>query len=152
MHARREFVGAPFRDLLHPDPGRAGPSIKLVLGEANFTDYELTARARTETVVRHTTRRPSLRSRPQAAGGCSPPPTMSPKNASALRERRRSLQQANRARASSWPTCRTKSAPRWARHHLRFSQLMLRDQDITPRQCQYLGSPSTGRRRTSPSP
>ncbi len=49
---RDELIGAPFK-LAFTDPERAEAGIRLVLGEKNVTDYELTVRARDgrETVV-----------------------------------------------------------------------------------------------------
>src|SRR2546421_1741667 len=131
---RDELIGAPFKDYF-TDPDRAEAGIKLVLGERKLTDYELTARARDgkETVVSY-----------NATTFHDPDRKLQCLFAAArdVTERKRyeqSLQQANRAKsvflANMSHEIRT---PMNA--ILGFSQLMLRDRDLTPQQCQYLGT------------
>ncbi len=131
---RDELIGAPFKDYF-TDPERAEAGIKLVLGESKVTDYELTARARDgkETVVSYNAT--TFHDRDRKLQGVFAA-------ARDVTERKRyeeSLQQANRAKsvflANMSHEIRT---PMNA--ILGFSQLMLRDQDLTPRQCQYLGT------------
>src|ERR1035438_3685500 len=131
---RDELIGAPFKDYF-TDPERAEAGIKLVLGESKLTDYELTARARDgkETVVSYNATTFHDRNRKLQGVFAA---------ARDVTERKRyeqSLQQANRAKsvflANMSHEIRT---PMNA--ILGFSQLMLRDQDLTPRQCQYLGT------------
>src|SRR5580704_10552975 len=131
---RDELIGAPFKDYF-TDPERAEAGIKLVLGESKLTDYELTARARDgkETVVSYNAS--TFHDRDRKLRGVFAA-------ARDVTERKRyeeSLQQANRAKsvflANMSHEIRT---PMNA--ILGFSQLMLRDQDITQRQCQYLGT------------
>src|SRR5688500_3565525 len=131
---RDELIGAPFKDYF-TDPERAEAGIKLVLGESKLTDYELTARARDgkETVVSYNATTYHDRDRKLQGVFAA---------ARDVTERKRyeqSLQQANRAKsvflANMSHEIRT---PMNA--ILGFSQLMLRDQDLTPRQCQYLGT------------
>jgi PAS domain S-box-containing protein len=131
---RDELIGAPFKDYF-TDPERAEAGIKLVLGESKLTDYELTARARDgkETVVSYNASTFHDRDRKMQGVFAA---------ARDVTERKRyeqSLQQANRAKsvflANMSHEIRT---PMNA--ILGFSQLMLRDQDLTPRQCQYLGT------------
>src|SRR3954452_7708921 len=131
---RDELIGAPFKGYF-TDPDRAEAGIKLVLGERKLTDYELTARARDgkETVVSYNAT--TFHDRDRKLQGVFA-------FARDVTERKRyeqSLQQANRAKsvflANMSHEIRT---PMNA--ILGFSQLMLRDQDLTPRQCQYLGT------------
>jgi PAS domain S-box-containing protein len=131
---RDELIGAPFKDYF-TDPERAEAGIKLVLSERKLTDYELTARARDgkETVVSYNAS--TFHDRDRKLQGVFAA-------ARDVTERKRyeeSLQQANRAKsvflANMSHEIRT---PMNA--ILGFSQLMLRDQDLTPRQCQYLGT------------
>src|SRR5579863_8513048 len=131
---RDELIGAPFKDYF-TDPERAEAGIKLVLGESKVTDYELTARARDgkETVVSYNAS--TFHDRDRKLQGVFAA-------ARDITERKRyeqSLQQANRAKsvflANMSHEIRT---PMNA--ILGFSQLMLRDQELTPRQCQYLGT------------
>jgi PAS domain S-box-containing protein len=131
---RDELIGAPFKDYF-TDPERAEAGIKRVLGESKLTDYELTARARDgkETVVSYNAT--TFHDRDRKLQGVFAA-------ARDITERKRyeqSLQQANRAKsvflANMSHEIRT---PMNA--ILGFSQLMLRDQDLTPRQCQYLGT------------
>src|SRR6478609_5074028 len=131
---RDELIGAPFKDYF-TDPERAEAGIKLVLGERKVTDYELTARARDgkETVVSYNAT--TFHDRDRKLQGVFAA-------ARDITERKRyeqSLQQANRAKsvflANMSHEIRT---PMNA--ILGFSQLMLRDHDLTPRQCQYLGT------------
>jgi PAS domain S-box-containing protein len=131
---RDELIGAPFKDYF-TNPERAEAGIKRVLGESKLTDYELTARARDgkETVVSYNAS--TFHDRDRKLQGVFAA-------ARDITERKRyelSLQQANRAKsvflANMSHEIRT---PMNA--ILGFSQLMLRDQDLTPRQCQYLGT------------
>src|SRR5215212_1054459 len=131
---RDELIGAPFKDYF-TNPERAEAGIKRVLSESKLTDYELTARARdgTETVVSYNAS--TFHDRDRKLQGVFAA-------ARDVTERKRyeeSLQQANRAKsvflANMSHEIRT---PMNA--ILGFSQLMLRDQDLTPRQCQYLGT------------
>jgi PAS domain S-box-containing protein len=131
---RDELIGAPFKDYF-TNPERAQAGIKRVLAESKLTDYELTARARDgkETVVSYNAT--TFHDRDRKLQGVFAA-------ARDITERKRyelSLQQANRAKsvflANMSHEIRT---PMNA--ILGFSQLMLRDQDLTPRQCQYLGT------------
>src|SRR5881296_56940 len=131
---RDELIGAPFKNYF-TDPERAEAGIRLVLGEGKVTDYELTARARDgkETVVSYNAT--TFHDRDRKLQGVFAA-------ARDVTERKRyeeSLQQANRAKsvflANMSHEIRT---PMNA--ILGFSQLMLRDPDVTPRQCQYLGT------------
>ncbi len=131
---RDELIGAPFKDCF-TDPERAEAGIKRVLGESKLTDYELTARARDgkETVVSYNAS--TFHDRDRKLQGVFAA-------ARDVTERKRyelSLQQANRAKsvflANMSHEIRT---PMNA--ILGFSQLMLRDQDLTTQQCQYLGT------------
>ena len=131
---RDELIGAPFKDYF-TNPERAEAGIKRVLGESKLTDYELTACARDgkETVVSYNAT--TFHDRDRKLQGVFAA-------ARDVTERKRyelSLQQANRAKsvflANMSHEIRT---PMNA--ILGFSQLMLRDQDLTPRQCQYLGT------------
>jgi len=131
---RDELIGAPFKGYF-TDPERADAGIKRALGEGKLTDYELTARARDgkETVVSYNAT--TFYDRDRKLQGVIAA-------ARDITERKRyeqSLQQANRAKsvflANMSHEIRT---PMNA--ILGFSQLMLRDQDLTARQCQYLGT------------
>jgi PAS domain S-box-containing protein len=131
---RDELIGAPFKDYF-TNPERAEAGIKRVLAESKLTDYELTARARDgkETVVSYNAS--TFHDRDRKLQGVFAA-------ARDITERKRyeqSLQQANRAKsvflANMSHEIRT---PMNA--ILGFSQLMLRDHDLTPRQCQYLGT------------
>src|SRR6186713_1579299 len=131
---RDELIGAPFKDYF-TNPERAEAGIKLVLGERKLTDYELTARARDgkKTVVSYNATTFYDRGRKLRGVFAA---------ARDVTERKRyeqSLQQANRAKsvflANMSHEIRT---PMNA--ILGFSQLMLRDPDLTPRQGQYLGT------------
>src|SRR6476619_5374542 len=122
---RDELIGAPFKDCF-TDPERAEAGIKRVLGESKLTDYELTARARDgkETVVSYNAT--TFHDRDRKLQGVFAA-------ARDVTERKRyelSLQQANRAKsvflANMSHEIRT---PMNA--ILGFSQLMLRDQDLT---------------------
>jgi PAS domain S-box-containing protein len=132
--SRDELIGAPFKGYF-TDSERAEAGIKLVLAEGKVTDYELTARARDgkETVVSYNAS--TFHDRDRKLQGVFAA-------ARDVTERKRyeeSLQQANRAKsvflANMSHEIRT---PMNA--ILGFSQLMLRDQDLTPRQNQYLGT------------
>ena len=131
---RDELIGAPFKDYF-TNPERADAGIKRALAEGKLTDYELTARARDgkETVVSYNAT--TFYDRDRKLQGVIAA-------ARDITERKRyeqSLQQANRAKsvflANMSHEIRT---PMNA--ILGFSQLMLRDQDLTARQCQYLGT------------
>src|SRR5437764_2172722 len=131
---RDELIGAPFKDFF-TDPDRAEAGIRRVLGEGKLTDYELTARARdgTETVVSYNATTFHDRDRkPRGVFAAA-------RDVTERKRYEQSLQQANRAKsvflANMSHEIRT---PMNA--ILGFSQLMLRDQDVTPRQCQYLGT------------
>ena len=131
---RDELIGAPFKDYF-TDPDRAEAGIKLVLGESKLTDYELTARARDgkETVVSYNAT--TFHDRGRKLQGVF----AAARDVTERKRYEQSLQQANRAKsvflANMSHEIRT---PMNA--ILGFSQLMLRDQDLTPRQCQYLGT------------
>ena len=131
---RDELIGAPFKDYF-TDPERAEAGIKLVLGESKLTDYELTACARDgkETVVSYNAT--TFHDRDRKLQGVF----AAARDVTERKRYEQSLQQANRAKsvflANMSHEIRT---PMNA--ILGFSQLMLRDQDLTPRQCQYLGT------------
>jgi PAS domain S-box-containing protein len=131
---RDELIGAPFKDYF-TNPERAEAGIKLVLGEGKVTDYELTARARDgkETVVSYNAT--TFHDRDRKLQGVF----AAARDVTERKRYEQSLQQANRAKsvflANMSHEIRT---PMNA--ILGFSQLMLRDQDLTPRQCQYLGT------------
>src|SRR6476619_6312132 len=131
---RDELIGAPFKDYF-TDPERAEAGIKLVLGESKLTDYELTARARDgkETVVSYNAS--TFHDRDRKLQGVF----AAARDVTERKRYEQSLQQANRAKsvflANMSHEIRT---PMNA--ILGFSQLMLRDHDVTPQQCQYLGT------------
>ncbi len=131
---RDELIGAPFKDYF-TDPERAEAGIKRVLGESKLTDYELTARARDgkETVVSYNAS--TFHDRDRKLQGVF----AAARDVTERKRYEQSLQQANRAKsvflANMSHEIRT---PMNA--ILGFSQLMLRDQDLTSRQCQYLGT------------
>src|SRR5688572_15653240 len=131
---RDELIGAPFK-VYFTNPERAETAIKLVLGEGKVTDYELTARARdgTETVVSYNAT--TFHDRDRKLRGVF----AAARDVTERKRYEQSLQHANRAKsvflANMSHEIRT---PMNA--ILGFSQLMLRDQDLTPRQCQYLGT------------
>src|SRR6187399_1177362 len=131
---RDELIGAPFKDYF-TDPDRAEAGIKRVLGESKLTDYELTARARDgkETVVSYNAT--TFHDRDRKLQGVF----AAARDVTERKRYEQSLQQANRAKsvflANMSHEIRT---PMNA--ILGFSQLMLRDQDLNPRQCQYLGT------------
>jgi len=106
-----------------------------VLGEGKVTDYELTARARDgkETVVSYNAT--TFHDRDRKLQGVF----AAARDVTERKRYEQSLQQANRAKsvflANMSHEIRT---PMNA--ILGFSQLMLRDQDLTPKQCQYLGT------------
>ncbi len=131
---RDELIGAPFKGYF-TDPDRAEAGIKLVLGEGKVTDYELTARARNgeETVVSYNAT--TFHDRDRKLQGVF----AAARDVTERKRYEQSLQQANRAKsvflANMSHEIRT---PMNA--ILGFSQLMLRDQDLTPRQSQYLGT------------
>jgi len=131
---RDELIGAPFKGCF-TDSERAETAIKLVLGEGKVTDYELTARARDgkETVVSYNAS--TFHDRDRKLQGVF----AAARDVTERKRYEQSLQQANRAKsvflANMSHEIRT---PMNA--ILGFSQLMLRDQDLTPRQNQYLGT------------
>ena len=131
---RDELIGAPFKDYF-TNPERAEAGIKLVLGEGKVTDYELTARARDgkETVVSYNAT--TFHDRDRKLQGVF----AAARDVTERKRYEQSLQQANRAKsvflANMSHEIRT---PMNA--ILGFSQLMQRDQGLTPRQCQYLGT------------
>src|SRR5829696_8371908 len=131
---RDELIGAPFKDYF-TNPEQAEAGIKLVLGERKLTDYELTARARDgkETVVSYNAS--TFHDRDRKLQGVF----AAARDVTERKRYEQSLQQANRAKsvflANMSHEIRT---PMNA--ILGFSQLMLRDQDLTARQCQYLGT------------
>ena len=131
---RDELIGAPFKDYF-TNPERAEAGIKLVLGESKLKDYELTARARDgkETVVSYNAT--TFHDRDRKLQGVF----AAARDVTERKRYEQSLQQANRAKsvflANMSHEIRT---PMNA--ILGFSQLMLRDQELTPRQCQYLGT------------
>src|SRR5215203_3769831 len=131
---RDELIGAPFKGYF-TDPERAEAGIKLVLGERKLTDYELTARARDgkETVVSYNAS--TFHDRDRKLQGVF----AAARDVTERKRYEQSLQQANRAKsvflANMSHEIRT---PMNA--ILGFSQLMLRDQELTARQCQYLGT------------
>src|SRR5688572_22670775 len=129
-----ELIGAPFKDYF-TNPERVEAGIKLVLGESKLTDYELTARARDgkETVVSYNAS--TFHDRDRKLQGVF----AAARDVTERKRYEQSLQQANRAKsvflANMSHEIRT---PMNA--ILGFSQLMLRDRDLTPQQCQYLGT------------
>src|SRR5579864_1175516 len=131
---RDELIGAPFKNYF-TDPELAEAGIKLMLGEGKVTDYELTARNRDgkETVVSYNAT--TFHDRDRKLQGVF----AAARDVTERKRYEQSLQQANRAKsvflANMSHEIRT---PMNA--ILGFSQLMLRDQDLTPRQCQYLGT------------
>src|SRR3954468_12378793 len=131
---RDELIGAPFKDYF-TNPERAEAAIKLVLGEGKVTDYELTARNRDgkETVVSYNAT--TFHDRDRKLRGVF----AAARDVTERKRYEQSLQQANRAKsvflANMSHEIRT---PMNA--ILGFSQLMLRDQDLTAQQCQYLGT------------
>src|SRR5437660_482031 len=131
---RDELIGAPFKGYF-TNPERAEAGIKLVLGEGKVIDYELTARARDgkETVVSY--RATTFHDRDRKLQGV----LAAARDVTERKRYEQSLQQANRAKsvflANMSHEIRT---PMNA--ILGFSQLMLRDKDLTAQQCQYLGT------------
>jgi PAS domain S-box-containing protein len=131
---RDELIGAPFKDCF-TNPERAEAAIKLVLGEGKVTDYELTARNRDgkETVVSYNAT--TFHDRDRKLRGVF----AAARDVTERKRYEQSLQQANRAKsvflANMSHEIRT---PMNA--ILGFSQLMLRDRDLTPRQSQFLGT------------
>src|SRR5580693_1776292 len=131
---RDELIGAPFQNYV-TDPDRAVAGTRQVLTGGKVTDYELTARARDgkETVVSYNAT--TFHDRDRKLQGVF----AAARDVTERKRYEQSLQQANRAKsvflANMSHEIRT---PMNA--ILGFSQLMLRDQDLTPRQCQYLGT------------
>src|SRR5215207_2324834 len=122
---RDELIGAPFKEYF-TDPDRAEAAIKRVLTAGKVTNYELTARARdgTETVVSYNAS--TFHDRDRKLQGVF----AAARDVTERKRYERSLQQANRAKsvflANMSHEIRT---PMNA--ILGFSQLMLRDQDLT---------------------
>src|SRR6202049_2753192 len=129
---RDELIGAPFKDYF-TNPERAEAGIKLVLGESKLTDYELTARARDgkETVVSYNAS--TFHDRDRKLQGVF----AAARDVTERKRYEQSLQQANRAK-SAFLANMSHEIRTPMNAILGFSQLMLRDQDLTPRQCQYL--------------
>ena len=131
---RDELIGAPFKDYF-TDPERAEAGIKRVLGEGKVTDYELTARARDGKEIVVSYNASTFHDRDRKLRGVF----AAARDVTERKRYEQSLQQANRAKsvflANMSHEIRT---PMNA--ILGFSQLMLRDQDLTPQQCQYLGT------------
>src|SRR5688500_17158110 len=131
---RDELIGAPFKHYF-TDPDRAEAAIKLVLGEGKVNDYELTARNRDgkETGVSYNAT--PFHDRDRKLRGVF----AAARDVTERKRYEQSLQEANRAKsvflANMSHEIRT---PMNA--ILGFSQLMLRDRDLTPRQSQYLGT------------
>src|SRR3954451_2897989 len=131
---RDELIGAAFKDYF-TDPERAEAGIKRVLSGMKVTDYELTARARDgkETAVSYNAT--TFHDRDRKLQGVF----AAARDVTERKRYEQSLQQANRAKsvflANMSHEIRT---PMNA--ILGFSQLMLRDPELTPRQCQYLGT------------
>src|SRR5947199_242458 len=131
---RDELIGAPFKNYF-TDPERAEAGINRALSGSRVTDYELTARARDgkETVVSYNAT--TFHDRDRKLQGVF----AAARDVTERKRYERSLQQANRAKsvflANMSHEIRT---PMNA--ILGFSQLMLRDPDLTPRQGQYLGT------------
>jgi len=131
---RDELIGAPFKDHF-TDPERAEAGIKLVLREGTLTDYELTARGRDgkETVVSYNAS--TFHDRDRKLQGVF----AAARDVTERKRYEQSLQHANRAKsvflANMSHEIRTP-----LNAILGFSQLMLRDQDLTSRQCQYLAT------------
>lgn len=129
---RDELIGAPFKDYF-TDPERAEAGIKRVLGESKLTDYELTARARDgkETVVSYNAT--TFHDRDRKLQGVF----ASARDVTERKRYEQSLQQANRAK-SAFLANMSHEIRTPMNAILGFSQLMLREQDLTPQQCQYL--------------
>ena len=133
MHARRADRRA-VQGLFHR-PGARRSRHQTGAGRKKLTDYELTARARDgkETVVSYNAT--TFHDRDRKLQGVF----AAARDVTERKRYEQSLQQANRAKsvflANMSHEIRT---PMNA--ILGFSQLMLRDQDLTPRQCQYLGT------------
>src|SRR3954453_17928927 len=131
---RDELIGAPFKDFF-TDPDRAEAGIKRVLGEGKLTDYELTARARdgTETVVSYNAT--TFHDRDRKLRGVF----AAARDVTERKRYEQALQQANRPKSVFLAHMSHEIRPPM-NAILGFSQLMLRDRDLPPRQCQYLGT------------
>src|ERR1700686_2207574 len=131
---RDELIGAPFKNYF-TDPNLAESAISRVLTEGKVTNYELTARARDGKLTVVSYNATTFHDRDRKLQGVF----AAARDVTERKRYEQSLQQANRAKsvflANMSHEIRT---PMNA--ILGFSQLMLRDQDLTPRQCQYLGT------------
>jgi PAS domain S-box-containing protein len=131
---RDELIGAPFKGYF-TDPDRAEAGIKRVLFEGKVTDYELTARSLDgkETVVSYNAT--TFHDRERVLQGVF----AAARDVTERKRYEQSLQQANRAKsvflANMSHEIRT---PMNA--ILGFSQLMLRDREVTATQSRYLGT------------
>src|SRR5687767_12392476 len=131
---RDELIGAPFKDYF-TDPDRAEAGISRVLAEGKVTNYELTARAMDGTLTVVSYNATTFYNRGRRLQGVF----AAARDVTERKLFEQALQQANRAKsvflANMSHEIRT---PMNA--ILGFSQLMLRDKDLTSRQCQYLGT------------
>src|SRR5881394_3726273 len=129
---RDELIGAPFKDYFtNPDLAEAG--INRVLSEGKVTNYELTARARNGALTVVSYNATTFHDRDRRLRGVFAA-------ARDMTERKRyeeSLRQASRAKSVFLANMS---------HEIRtpmnaimgYSEMMLRDHDLTERQCQYL--------------
>ncbi len=131
---RDELIGAPFRTYFS-DPDRAEAGIRRVLAEGKVTDYELTARHRDgpETVVSYNA--VTFHDRDRKLRGVF----AAARDVTERKRYEQSLKQANRAK-STFLANMSHEIRTPMNAILGFSQLMLRDAAITPRQAQYLGT------------
>jgi len=143
---RDELIGAPFKNYF-TDPDRAEKSIKLVLSDKKVTNYELTARARNgkETVVSYNATIFYDRNRKlQGVFAAARDITERKLLDQVLQEKNVELE---KAKESAEVASRAKSAFLASMSHeirtpmnaiLGFSQLMMRDQGLTPVQTKHL--------------
>ncbi len=131
---RDELIGAPFKGYF-TNPDRAEAGIKLVLDEGKVTNYELTALARdgTETVVSYNAT--TFHDRDRKLQGVF----AAARDVTERKRYEQSLQQANRSK-SMFLANMSHEIRTPMNAILGFSQLMLRDKDLTPQQCQYLAT------------
>ncbi len=131
---RDELIGAPFRTYFS-DPDRAEAGIRRVLAEGKVTDYELTARHRDgpETVVSYNA--VTFHDRDRKLRGVF----AAARDVTERKRYERSLKQANLAK-STFLANMSHEIRTPMNAILGFSQLMLRDSGVTPRQAQYLGT------------